>query len=131
MGQCSSSKSARNRRSSTAMANLIVVGAQWGDEGKGKIVDLLTAHFDIVARYQGGHNAGHTILVDGKKFVLHLIPSGILHPHKICVVGNGVVLDLEALKREIGFLAAAGIYCEGRLFVSNRCHLIFDYHRAL
>jgi adenylosuccinate synthase len=113
------------------MPNLIVVGAQWGDEGKGKIVDLLTTHFDIVARYQGGHNAGHTILVEGKKFVLHLIPSGILHPHKICVIGNGVVLDLEALKAEIEKLAGAGIACQGRLFVSNRCHLIFDYHRAV
>jgi adenylosuccinate synthase len=113
------------------MANLIVVGAQWGDEGKGKIVDLLTRHFDIVARYQGGHNAGHTIFVGGKKFVLHLIPSGILHPEKICVVGNGVVLDLEALKQEIEMLAAAGISCRGRVFISNRCHLIFDYHRAV
>lgn len=113
------------------MPNLIVVGAQWGDEGKGKIVDLLTAHFDIVARYQGGHNAGHTVLVDGRKFVLHLIPSGILHPGKICVIGNGVVLDLEALKQEIGMLAAAGVDCRGRLYVSSRCHLIFDYHRAL
>jgi adenylosuccinate synthase len=112
------------------MANLIVVGAQWGDEGKGKIVDLLTRHFDIVARYQGGHNAGHTIFVGGRKFVLHLIPSGILHPEKICVIGNGVVLDLEALKQEIEMLAAAGIDCRGRLFISNRCHLIFAYHRA-
>src|SRR5512147_2065671 len=114
MGQCSSSKSARNRRSSTAMANLIVVGAQWGDEGKGKIVDLFTAHFDIVARYQGGHNAGHTVIVGGRKFVLHLIPSGILHPQKTCVIGNGVVVDLEALKQEIETLDAAGIRCKGR-----------------
>ena len=81
------------------MANLIVVGAQWGDEGKGKIVDLLTADFDIVARYQGGHNAGHTVSIQGQKYVLHLIPSGILHPQKICVIGNGVVVDLAALKR--------------------------------
>jgi adenylosuccinate synthase len=113
------------------MANLIVVGAQWGDEGKGKIVDLLTAHFDIVARYQGGHNAGHTVIVGGRKFVLHLIPSGILHPQKVCVIGNGVVVDLEALKQEIEALSEAGISCKGRLFVSNRCHLIFDYHRAV
>ena len=83
------------------MANLIVVGAQWGDEGKGKIVDLLTPHFDVVARYQGGHNAGHTVTINGQKYVLHLIPSGILHPQKICVIGNGVVIDLAALKREI------------------------------
>jgi adenylosuccinate synthase len=113
------------------MANLIVVGAQWGDEGKGKIVDLLTRHFDVVARYQGGHNAGHTIRVAGKKFVLHLIPSGILHPEKICIIGNGVVLDLEALKQEIEMLAAAGISCRNRLFISNRCHLILPYHRAV
>ncbi len=113
------------------MANLIVVGAQWGDEGKGKIVDLLTRHFDVVARYQGGHNAGHTILAAGKTFVLHLIPSGILHPEKTCVIGNGVVLDLEALKQEIEMLAAAGISCRNRLFISNRCHLILPYHRVI
>ena len=113
------------------MANLIVVGAQWGDEGKGKIVDLFTAHFDIVARYQGGHNAGHTVIVGGRKFVLHLIPSGILHPQKTCVIGNGVVVDLEALKQEIETLDAAGIRCKGRLLISNRCHLILEYHRAL
>jgi adenylosuccinate synthase len=113
------------------MANLIVVGAQWGDEGKGKIVDLLAAQFDIVARYQGGHNAGHTVIVVGKKNILHLIPSGILHPGKICVIGNGVVVDLEALKNEIDTLAAAGISCCGRLFVSDRCHVIFDYHRVI
>jgi adenylosuccinate synthase len=113
------------------MANLVVVGAQWGDEGKGKIVDLLTAHFDIVARYQGGHNAGHTVIINGTKYVLHLIPSGILHPGKTCVIGNGVVIDLCALKREIEGLRAGGINCEGRLFVSNRAHVILDYHRAI
>jgi adenylosuccinate synthase len=113
------------------MANLIVVGAQWGDEGKGKIVDLLTAHFDIVARYQGGHNAGHTVIINGTKYVLHLIPSGILHPGKTCVIGNGVVVDLQALKHEIEELRHGGISCEGRLFVSNRAHVILDYHRAI
>ena len=113
------------------MANLIVVGAQWGDEGKGKIVDLLTGHFDIVARYQGGHNAGHTVIIDGKKYVLHLIPSGILRPNKLCVIGNGVVVDPIALKAEIGELAAAGISCKGRLFVSNRAHAILEYHRMI
>ena len=113
------------------MANIIVVGAQWGDEGKGKIVDLLTAHFDIVARYQGGHNAGHTVIINGRKYVLHLIPSGILHPQKICVIGNGVVIDLSALKHEIEELEAAGISCKGRLFVSTRAHVILDYHRAV
>jgi adenylosuccinate synthase len=113
------------------MANLIVVGAQWGDEGKGKIVDLLTAHFDIVARYQGGHNAGHTVIIDGRKYILHLIPSGILHPGKKCVIGNGVVIDPVALKREIEDLAAGGIDCKGRLFVSNRAHVILEYHRLV
>jgi adenylosuccinate synthase len=113
------------------MANIIVVGAQWGDEGKGKIVDLLTAHFDIVVRYQGGHNAGHTVIINGEKYVLHLIPSGILHPQKICAIGNGVVIDLGALKHEIEELKAAGISCKGRLFVSTRAHVILDYHRAV
>lgn len=113
------------------MANLIVIGAQWGDEGKGKIVDLLTAQFDIVARYQGGHNAGHTVIIKGKKYVLHLIPSGILHPQKLCVIGNGVVIDPLALKKEIAELAAAGILCRGRLFISNRAHVILEYHRLV
>jgi adenylosuccinate synthase len=113
------------------MANLIVVGAQWGDEGKGKIVDLLTPRFDIVARYQGGHNAGHTVIIEGRKYVLHLIPSGILRPGKICVIGNGVVVDLEALKCEIEALRAAGIDCQGRLFVSDRAHVILEYHRRM
>lgn len=111
------------------MANLIIVGAQWGDEGKGKIVDLLTARFDVVARYQGGHNAGHTVLINGKKYVLHLIPSGILHPEKLCAIGNGVVIDPFALKKEIADLEAAGISCRSRLFVSNRAHVIVEYHR--
>lgn len=111
------------------MANIIVIGAQWGDEGKGKIVDLFTPFFDIVARYQGGHNAGHTVIVGGRKYVLHLIPSGILHPGKLCVIGNGVVIDPEALKREIGELAEGGISCRDRLFISDRAHIILDYHR--
>jgi len=113
------------------MANLVVVGAQWGDEGKGKIVDLLTAHFDIVARYQGGHNAGHTVIIKGQKFVQHLIPSGILHPQKLCAIGNGVVIDPVALKKEIADLAAAGVICRGRLYVSNRAHVILEYHRLV
>jgi adenylosuccinate synthase len=113
------------------MANIVVVGAQWGDEGKGKIVDLLTEHFDIVARYQGGHNAGHTVIINGQKYVLHLIPSGILHPQKQCVIGNGVVIDLMALKQEIEDLKTAGISCSGRLYVSNRAHVILAYHRAV
>ena len=111
------------------MSNLIIVGAQWGDEGKGKIVDMLTDRFDIVARYQGGHNAGHTVIIEGKKYILHLIPSGILHPKKLCVIGNGVVVDPSALKKEIDGLERAGISCRGRLFISNRAHVILEYHR--
>ncbi len=111
--------------------NLTVIGAQWGDEGKGKIVDLLTPRFAIVARYQGGHNAGHTVYVRGQKFVLHLIPSGILHPGVSCVIGNGVVIDLQALFTEVDELARLGIEVDGRLFVSDRAHLILPYHREL
>ena len=110
-------------------ANIAVVGAQWGDEGKGKIVDLLTPAFAVVARYQGGHNAGHTIFVNGRKFVLHLIPSGILHPNVTCVIGNGVVVDPTALFKELDELHAEGIESEGRLFVSDRAHVILPYHR--
>ncbi len=111
--------------------NLTVIGAQWGDEGKGKIVDLLTPRFALVARYQGGHNAGHTVYVRGQKFVLHLIPSGILHQGVTCVIGNGVVIDPQALFREVDELAALGIDVNGRLFVSDRAHLILPYHREL
>ena len=111
--------------------NLCVLGAQWGDEGKGKIVDLLTPHFSIVARYQGGHNAGHTVYVDGKKFVLHLIPSGILHPGIVCLIGNGVVVDPRALFTELDELARLGIDVTGRLLVSDKAHLILPYHRDL
>src|SRR5690606_40710811 len=101
----------------------------WGDEGKGKIVDLLTPHFGVVARYQGGHNAGHTGYVQGEKFVLHLIPSGILHDGVTCVIGNGVVVDLTALFAEIDMLASRGIDVSGRLLVSDKAHLIRPYHR--
>jgi len=100
-----------------AKTNIAVLGAQWGDEGKGKIVDMLTPHFSTVARYQGGHNAGHTVYVKGKKFVLHLIPSGILHPAVSCVIGNGVVIDPQALFAEIDELNRAGISVDGRLLV--------------
>jgi adenylosuccinate synthase len=93
------------------------LGAQWGDEGKGKIVDLLTPRFSIVARYQGGHNAGHTVYVKGRKFVLHLIPSGILHPGIVCIIGNGVVVDPAALFAELDELAGMGIAIDGRLLV--------------
>src|SRR5215510_7716959 len=111
--------------------NLCVLGAQWGDEGKGKIVDLLTPNFSVVARYQGGHNAGHTVYVNGKKFVLHLIPSGILHPGVICIIGNGVVVDPHALFAELDELQRLGIDVSGRLFVSDKAHLILPYHREL
>ena len=111
--------------------NLAVLGAQWGDEGKGKIVDLLTPRFDIVARYQGGHNAGHTVYVNGTKFVLRLIPSGILHPGVVCLIGNGVVVDPTALFAEVDELTRHGINVEGRLFVSDKAHLILPYHRDL
>src|SRR5438309_11228304 len=103
--------------------NLVVVGVQWGDGGKGKVVDALAVHFDIVARYQGGANAGHTVVVDGKKFVFQLLPSGIVRPNKIAVVGNSVVVDLEALVAELDVLAKAGIEAEGRLRVSDRAQL--------
>ena len=111
--------------------NIAVLGAQWGDEGKGKIVDLLTPHFSIVGRYQGGHNAGHTVYVRGQKFVLHLIPSGILHPGVTCVIGNGVVVDPAALFAEVDELKGLGIEVEGRLLISDRAHLILPYHREL
>ena len=111
--------------------NIAVLGAQWGDEGKGKIVDLLTPHFSIVARYQGGHNAGHTVYANGRKFVLRLLPSGILHDGITCVIGNGVVVDPQALFAEIDELQAAGIGIGGRLVVSDKAHLILPYHREL
>jgi adenylosuccinate synthase len=111
--------------------NLAVLGAQWGDEGKGKIVDLLTPRFDIVARYQGGHNAGHTVYVNGRKFVLRLIPSGILHDGITCVIGNGVVVDPQALFGEIDELAGAGIDVGRRLVISDKAHVILPYHRDL
>ena len=111
--------------------NLAVLGAQWGDEGKGKIVDLLTPHFSIVARYQGGHNAGHTVYVDGTKFILRLIPSGILHPDVTCVIGNGVVVDPDALFAEIDELERHGVTVGNRLLVSEKAHLILPYHREL
>src|SRR2546422_1817371 len=102
------------------MSNVIVLGAQWGDEGKGKVVDLLAERFDIVARYQGGHNAGHTVFIGEKKFILKLIPSGILRSGVQAVIGNGVVVDLAALVQEMGMLDAAGIDVAGQLRISNR-----------
>jgi adenylosuccinate synthase len=111
--------------------NLAVLGAQWGDEGKGKIVDLLTPHFDIVARYQGGHNAGHTVYVGGTKFILRLMPSGIFHPGVICVIGNGVVVDPRALLAEVDELTTSGIDVANRIVISDKAHLILPYHRDL
>jgi adenylosuccinate synthase len=111
--------------------NIAVLGAQWGDEGKGKIVDMLTPHFATVARYQGGHNAGHTVYVQGRKFVLHLIPSGILHPGVTCIIGNGVVIDPQALFKEIDELGRTGITVDGRLLISEKAHVILPYHREL
>ncbi|NOT26351.1 MAG: adenylosuccinate synthase [Acidobacteria bacterium] len=111
--------------------SIAVLGTQWGDEGKGKIVDMLTPNFSVVARYQGGHNAGHTVYVKGQKFVLHLIPSGILHPGVTCVIGNGVVVDPKALFKEIDELARMGIAVDGRLRISEKAHVILPYHREL
>src|SRR6478672_12825568 len=101
------------------MKNVVVVGAQWGDEGKGKVVDILAPHFDIVARYQGGHNAGHTVRIGDRKFILRLIPSGILRPGKQAVIGNGLVIDPAALLGEIETLESAGVAVAANLFISN------------
>ena len=109
--------------------NVAIVGTQWGDEGKGKIVDLFTPAFSIVARYQGGHNAGHTVIVNGRKFILHLVPSGILHDGVTCVIGNGVVVDPRALFSELEQLRRGGVEAAGRLFISERAHLVLPYHR--
>jgi len=113
------------------MRNVIILGSQWGDEGKGKIVDLFSAHFDIVARYQGGNNAGHTIFIGEKKFVLKLIPSGILRPGKQAVIGNGLVIDPAALMAEIDALESSGIDVRANLFISNRAHVLFPAHRMM
>jgi len=113
------------------MSVRIVLGTQWGDEGKGKIVDLLTEEADAVVRYQGGANAGHTVRIDEKEFILHLIPTGILHPDKICIIGNGVVVDLETFFKEIEELKDKGISVENRLLVSDRAHLVMPYHKVI
>ena len=111
---------------------IVIIGAQWGDEGKGKVVDLLADRFDIVARYQGGHNAGHSVYVGEKAFVLRLLPSGIIHPDKTCVLGNGMVIDPKAFFEEVDQMAGQGIsITPDRLKVSSRAHLIMPYHRAL
>jgi len=113
------------------MSVRVIVGAQWGDEGKGKIVDMFAAQSDIVARYQGGANAGHTLVVGGTKYVLHLIPSGILHDGVTCVIGNGVVVDPVSLMEEISLLESFGISIDGRLKISHKAHLIMPYHKLL
>jgi adenylosuccinate synthase len=109
----------------------VIVGAQWGDEGKGKIVDVLTQTFSVVARYAGGHNAGHTVIINGKKFILQLVPGGILRPECTSVIGNGVVLDPLALLKEVASLRAAGVKVDGNLFLSNRAQVILPYHRMM
>jgi adenylosuccinate synthase len=113
------------------MSNLIVLGAQWGDEGKGKIVDLLSEKFDAVARYQGGHNAGHTVFIGDKKFILKLIPSGVLRPGIQAIIGNGVVVDPAALINEMAQLEAAGVNVRSQLKISNRAHVLFPFHRTI
>ena len=113
------------------MSSLVVIGAQWGDEGKGKIVHIIGKNSDVIVRYQGGNNAGHTVVFDGKHFVLHLIPSGILEPKKKAVIGNGVVVDPAALKEEVEFLEKRKISVRGRLTVSELAHVILPYHKYL
>ena len=113
------------------MSNTILIGAQWGDEGKGKIIDVLTERADWVVRAQGGNNAGHTVEVGEERFVLHLVPSGVLHEGKRCVIGNGVVLDPVALVEEIQGIEARGFSVGGRLYISDRAHVVFPYHRML
>jgi len=112
------------------MPGIVVVGAQWGDEGKGKVVDLLTEQADIVARYQGGNNAGHTVMFEDKTFILHLVPSGIFRQGKLAVLGNGVVVDPEALLAEVAELAKAGIDVAPKLKVSDACNVVMPYHKA-
>ncbi len=113
------------------MTTLVIVGTQWGDEGKGKITDLLSEDFDVIARYQGGSNAGHTVVLEGNQFIFHLLPSGILHEDKICLIGNGVVLDPEVLFEEIRNLQKYGIEVKKRLFIDYKTQLIFPYHKII
>ena len=113
------------------MSTVVITGAQWGDEGKGKMVDILTEDADYIVRYQGGHNAGHTVVIGDSKFILHLIPSGILRPGKKCVIGNGVVIDPQALLAEIDGLLEKGIEVRENLLISGRAHIIMPYHRAI
>ncbi len=109
----------------------VVLGTQWGDEGKGKVIDYLAEDVDIVARYQGGANAGHTVVVNGRQFIFHLVPSGILYPDKVCVIGNGVVIDPVSFLEEVSYLKDNGIDVEGRLFVAENAHITLPYHKLL
>jgi adenylosuccinate synthase len=113
------------------MANAIVVGTQWGDEGKAKVIDYLTERSDIIIRFHGGANAGHTVIANNSKFVFHLVPSGIMYPDKTCIVGNGVVLDLEQFFIEVEDLRSKGISVDGRLFISDIAHLVMPYHKII
>src|SRR5437899_136391 len=113
------------------MANTILIGAQWGDEGKGKIIDVLTEQADVVVRTQGGNNAGHTVHIKGQKYILHLVPSGILRKKKVCVIGNGVVVDPVSLVEEIEGLRKLGVKMDKNLFLSETAHVVFPYHREL
>ncbi|HMP72529.1 MAG TPA: adenylosuccinate synthase [Kiritimatiellia bacterium] len=113
------------------MPNTVLIGAQWGDEGKGKVIDVLTERVDWVVRYQGGNNAGHTVEIGDDKYVLHLMPSGILHPGKKCVIGNGVVIDPVALVKELKGVEARGVTTQGRFFISARAHMVLPYHRLI
>lgn len=113
------------------MSNTVIIGAQWGDEGKGKIIDILSKDADYVVRYQGGNNAGHTVVVGTDQIILHLIPSGILRKNKICVIGNGVVIDPEALLSEIAYLKKRNIDVGNNLRISDKAHVIFPYHKIL
>jgi adenylosuccinate synthase len=124
-------KTNKSQKRAHAKKNLVIIGAQWGDEGKAKMVDVLTEQVDIVARYQGGSNAGHTVVTHGKKYVFHQIPSGILHRGKKCVIGNGVVLDPIALLEEMALLAKASVKVREGLIISDRAHLLMPYHRLL
>lgn len=119
------------RKESRKMANIVVIGAQWGDEGKGKIIDILTKNTDYVVRYQGGNNAGHTVVVGDDEIILHLIPSGILHKNKKCIIGNGVVIDPAALLAEVDYVKAKGVKIGDNLGISDQAHVIFPYHKVL
>ena len=113
------------------MPNSVIVGAQWGDEGKAKVIDYLTGKSDVIIRFQGGSNAGHTVIAGGRKYVFHLVPSGIIGAGKVCVVGNGVVVDAEQFLAEVDELTAGGLSVDGRLFISDLAHLVLPYHKAL